>query len=68
MRRATALAVDTKVKDGIMTSSPGPMLQSRTACSRAAVADRVSNAFEHPSFASSQCSHATVYLPKLSSL
>jgi hypothetical protein len=43
-RNATAFAVDGNVKDGTMTSSPGPMPAKAHAISKAAVPDGVSMA------------------------
>ena len=47
-RRTKALAVETKVNDGMMTSSPGPMSARIAAISSAAVHECVSSARRAP--------------------
>ena len=56
-RPTTALAVVTKVNDGMMTSSPGPMSASVNAISRAAVHDCVSSARLAPVWSTSHSAH-----------
>ncbi len=53
-RSTAALAVDTKVNDGMMTSSPGARSNSMAAISIAAVQEWVSRACRQPVSASSQ--------------
>jgi len=55
-RSATALALETKVNEGITTSSPGPMPASRTAISSAEVHEKVRRARAQPVRSSSQLS------------
>ncbi len=59
-RRTKALTVETKVNDGTMTSSPGPMSSSRAAISSACVQEVVSSAFGTPSVCSSSAWHFLV--------
>ncbi|MOA39220.1 hypothetical protein D3C78_1609810 [compost metagenome] len=49
-RNTNALAVDTKVKDGMMISSPGCVLIKMAAISSASVQDVVSSTFLKPNF------------------
>ena len=53
-RNTNAFAVETKVYEGTITSSPGFMSSNRAAISRAAVQEWVSSAFLVPVFSSSQ--------------
>ena len=53
-RSKKALAVETKVNDGRITSSPGSRSQSRAAISRAAVQEWVSSTLRAPNRCSSQ--------------
>ena len=62
-RSTTALAVDTNVKDGMMTSSPGPSSSSIAAISSAAVQEWVSKACGQPIACSSQAWHFLVNGP-----
>ena len=62
-RRAKALAVDTKVYDGMITSSPSPMSNSSAAISSAAVHEWVSRTFGAPSFDSISSWHRCVKRP-----
>ncbi len=62
-RSTNALAVETKVKDGMMTSSPGSRSKSKADISSAAVQECVSRAFLHPVLASSQAWHCLVNWP-----
>ena len=52
-RRANAFAVDTKVNDGMITSSPGPMSDRSADISRAPVQEWVSSARRQPRASSS---------------
>jgi hypothetical protein len=61
--RANALAVETNVKDGITTSSPGSTSSSRAASSNAAVAEWTSSAEAQPSSRSSHDAHSPVNFP-----
>ena len=56
-RRTKALAVETNVKDGMITSSPGPTPLRIAAISSAAVHEWVSNAFRLPTRSSSHPWH-----------
>ena len=62
-RSTKALAVETKVNDGMITSSPGPTSVSSAAISSAAVHECVSSARGHPSRASIQAWHCLVNGP-----
>jgi len=62
-RRTKALADDTKVKDGMMISSPGPISQRMAAISRAAVQECVRRAFPQPRVFSNHSWHLRVYGP-----
>ena len=53
-RRTAAFAVETKVNEGMMTSSPGASSNSSAAISIAAVQECVRSACRHPVAASSQ--------------
>ena len=57
-RSANALAVETKVNDGMITSSPGPTSASSAAISSAAVHECVSRAAAAPVSATSQAGSA----------
>jgi hypothetical protein len=59
-KRTKAFAVETKVKDGRITSSPGPRLQSIAAISRAAVHDGVRSTLGIPNRSSSKWQHCCV--------
>ena len=52
-RSTNALAVETNVSDGMITSSPGPMSSSIAAISSAAVHDGVNRALAQPNSRSS---------------
>ncbi len=54
-RSTKAFAVETKVKDGVMTSSPGSRSSSSAASSRADVLDCVSSALAQPVRCSIDC-------------
>ena len=56
-RSATAFAVETKVKDGMITSSPGPSPARIAHISRAPVAECVNSAFADPVCSSSHVPH-----------
>ncbi len=62
-RSTKALAVDTKVNEGMMTSSPGPTSQRMAAISSAAVQEWVSSALRQPRFCSSHSLHCRVKWP-----
>ncbi len=62
-RSTKALTVETKVKAGTMTSSPGWISSSRAAISSACVQDVVSRARATPSSASSRFRHCLVNRP-----
>jgi hypothetical protein len=62
-RRTTAFAAETKVNDGITTSSPGPMSSSSADISSAAVAECTRTAFAQPVWASSHSQHRVVNSP-----
>src|SRR5690606_37306568 len=63
-RSTTALAVLTKVKDGMMTSSPGPISASRTAISSACVHEDIKWAAGQPVRDKNQSSHIPAYAPR----
>ena len=56
-RRATALAVELNVKEGRITSSPGPIPARIIIISRAAVPEGTRMAFLHPVLSSSHLAH-----------
>ena len=62
-RKTNALTVETKVKDGTTTSSPGRMSRSSAAISKACVHEVVSKAFGAPSASSSNAWHFFVNGP-----
>ena len=62
-RSTTAFAVDTKVNDGMMTSSPGPRSRRRAASSSAVVQEVVSRTRRAPSSSSSRRRHFSVNTP-----
>ena len=61
--RTNAFAVETNVKDGRMTSSPGPTAQRSAAISSAAAQDVVSSAFATPHRSSIIRQHAAEKRP-----
>src|SRR5580765_2978695 len=62
-RSTKALAVETKVNEGMMTSSPGPMPARIAAISRAAVPECVRSALRQPTLRSSHAWHRLVNGP-----
>ena len=62
-KRTNALAVETKVNEGTITSSPGPRSQSMAAISRAAVQEGVSRTLWMPNRSSSSREHCLVKWP-----
>ena len=62
-RSTKAFAVEGKVNEGRMTSSPGPTSARSAAISRAAVPEWVSNAREQPTRPSSHSWHRLVNVP-----
>ncbi|VVT29630.1 conserved hypothetical protein [Hoeflea sp. EC-HK425] len=62
-RSTTALAVDVNVKEGMMTSSPGPRSSSNIAISSAAVQECVRNALLQLKWRCSIFSHSPVKCP-----
>ena len=58
-----ALAVDTKVNEGMITSSPGSIPARIAAISSAPVQECVNNTFLNPYFSSTSSWHFLVYKP-----
>ena len=55
---AIASAVAIKVFDTVITSSPGPILQARSAKARASVPDELPTPYWHPQYEANECSNA----------